>query len=149
MWPTQIPGYLETGRVVLFTLGHVGPREHLGILTNNTWTTVSDLSGIVVSGQILRFGCRDSVEGQGAGPRVQVPEKVPSRCCQGRLDLFFPMVDSKLLVPELNEAETMGAETACFEELLLQVRTDPDFWVPRYLVGLFVFRNGTTVPRMH
>lgn len=47
------------------------------------------------------------------------------------------MVDSKLLVPELNEAETMDAETARFEELLLQVRTDPDSWVPRYLV-LFV-----------
>uniref|UniRef100_A0A671EJR5 PIH1 domain-containing protein 1 n=1 Tax=Rhinolophus ferrumequinum TaxID=59479 RepID=A0A671EJR5_RHIFE len=30
------------------------------------------------------------------------------------------MADSKLLVPELNEAETMGAETARFEELLLQ-----------------------------
>nr|XP_019597188.1 PREDICTED: PIH1 domain-containing protein 1 isoform X1 [Rhinolophus sinicus]XP_019597189.1 PREDICTED: PIH1 domain-containing protein 1 isoform X1 [Rhinolophus sinicus]XP_019597192.1 PREDICTED: PIH1 domain-containing protein 1 isoform X1 [Rhinolophus sinicus] len=30
------------------------------------------------------------------------------------------MADSTLLVPELNEAETMGAETARFEELLLQ-----------------------------
>lgn len=36
------------------------------------------------------------------------------------------MVDSKLLVPELNEAETMGAETARFQELLLQVRADRD-----------------------
>lgn len=56
------------------------------------------------------------------------------------------MADSKLLVPELNEAETMGAETARFEELLLQVRTDRDFWVPW---GIFFFRNGTTVPIMH
>lgn len=40
------------------------------------------------------------------------------------------MADSKLLVPELNEAETMGAETARFEELLLQVRTDRDSWLP-------------------
>lgn len=30
------------------------------------------------------------------------------------------MADSRLLVPELSEAETMGAETARFEELLLQ-----------------------------
>ncbi|XP_076987267.1 PIH1 domain-containing protein 1 isoform X2 [Tamandua tetradactyla] len=30
------------------------------------------------------------------------------------------MADSKLLVPELSEAETVGAETARFEELLLQ-----------------------------
>ncbi|XP_015977857.2 PIH1 domain-containing protein 1 isoform X2 [Rousettus aegyptiacus] len=30
------------------------------------------------------------------------------------------MADSKLLVPELNEAETMGTETARFQELLLQ-----------------------------
>lgn len=30
------------------------------------------------------------------------------------------MADSKLLVPELNDAETMGAETSRFEELLLQ-----------------------------
>lgn len=34
------------------------------------------------------------------------------------------MADSKLLVPELSEAEKMGAETARFEELLRQVRTD-------------------------
>ena len=34
------------------------------------------------------------------------------------------MADSKLLVPELNEAEKMGAETMRFEELLRQVRTD-------------------------
>lgn len=32
------------------------------------------------------------------------------------------MADSTLLVPELNEAETMGTETTPFEELLLQVR---------------------------
>lgn len=30
------------------------------------------------------------------------------------------MADSRLLAPELSEAETMGAETARFEELLLQ-----------------------------
>ncbi|DAA24008.1 PIH1 domain-containing protein 1-like [Bos taurus] len=30
------------------------------------------------------------------------------------------MADSKMLVPELNDAETMGAETWCFEKLLLQ-----------------------------
>lgn len=30
------------------------------------------------------------------------------------------MADSKMLVPELNDAETMGAETSRFEELLLQ-----------------------------
>lgn len=30
------------------------------------------------------------------------------------------MADSKLLVPELNDAETMGAETSRFQELLLQ-----------------------------
>ena len=34
------------------------------------------------------------------------------------------MADSKLLVPELSEAEKMGADTARFEELLLQVRSD-------------------------
>ncbi|KAG8521424.1 PIH1 domain-containing protein 1 [Galemys pyrenaicus] len=34
------------------------------------------------------------------------------------------MADSKLLVPELSEAEAMGAEKARLEELLLQVRTD-------------------------
>lgn len=34
------------------------------------------------------------------------------------------MADSKLLVPELSEEETMGAERARFEELLLQVCTD-------------------------
>ena len=33
------------------------------------------------------------------------------------------MADSKLLVPELKDAETMGAETSRFEELLLQVQT--------------------------
>lgn len=40
------------------------------------------------------------------------------------------MADSKLLVPELSEADTMGDETARFEELLLQVRTD---WTLRSL----------------
>lgn len=40
------------------------------------------------------------------------------------------MADSKLLVPELNEAETMGTETARFQELLLQVRADRDSSVP-------------------
>lgn len=42
------------------------------------------------------------------------------------------MADSRLLVPELSEAETMGAETARFEELLLQVRPDQ-------LLGPWVF----------
>lgn len=51
-------------------------------------------------------------------------------------------MDSKLLVPELNEAEAMGGETARFEELLLQVRTDQGYCVPEYLVEIFVFRDG-------
>lgn len=50
------------------------------------------------------------------------------------------MADSKLLVPELNEAETMGAETARFQELLLQVRADRDSWVPGYL-GICFFQR--------
>lgn len=47
------------------------------------------------------------------------------------------MADLKLLVPELNEAEEMGAETARFQELLLQVRTDHDSCVPGYLGDSF------------
>ena len=49
------------------------------------------------------------------------------------------MEDSKLLVPELNKAEAMGAETARFEELLLQVRTDQRYCVPGYLGDFFFF----------
>ena len=48
------------------------------------------------------------------------------------------MADSKLLVPELNDAETMGAETSRFEELLLQVQTE---WTPgsQGIQGFFFF----------
>ena len=48
------------------------------------------------------------------------------------------MADSKLLVPELNDAETMGAETSRFEELLLQVQTE---WTPgsQGIQGIFFF----------
>lgn len=49
------------------------------------------------------------------------------------------MADLKLLVPELNEAEEMGAETARFQELLLQVRTDQNSCVPGYLGDSFLF----------
>lgn len=47
------------------------------------------------------------------------------------------MADLKLLVPELNEAEEMGADTARFQELLLQVRTGQDSCVPGYLGDSF------------
>ena len=70
------------------------------------------------------------------------------------------MADSKLLVPELNDAETMGAETSRFQELLLQVQTE---WTPgsQGIRGIFFFfggvwfvnvcalRKGTTDPSMH
>lgn len=71
------------------------------------------------------------------------------------------MADSKLLVPELNDAETMGAETSRFQELLLQVQTE---WTPgsQGIRGIFFFffggvwfvnvcalRKGMTVPSMH
>lgn len=48
------------------------------------------------------------------------------------------MADSKLLVPELNDAETMGAETSRFQELLLQVQTE---WTPgsQGIRGIFFF----------
>ena len=48
------------------------------------------------------------------------------------------MADSKMLVPELNDAETMGAETSRFEELLLQVKTE---WTPgpQGIQGIFFF----------
>ena len=48
------------------------------------------------------------------------------------------MADSKMLVPELNDAETMGAETSRFEELLLQVQTE---WTPgsQGIQGIFFF----------
>ena len=74
------------------------------------------------------------------------------------------MADLKLLVPELNEAETMSAETARFEELLLQVRTERTpgslrIWeilcvcvcvcVCVWCVCARALRNGTTVPRMY
>lgn len=49
------------------------------------------------------------------------------------------MADLKLLVPELNEAEAMGAETARFQELLLQVRTDPGLLCPWLFGGFFFF----------
>lgn len=59
------------------------------------------------------------------------------------------MADSKLLVPELNEAETMGTETARFQELLLQVRADRDSSVPGNLSPPPTpRRDGTAVPRM-
>lgn len=58
------------------------------------------------------------------------------------------MADSKLLVPELNEAETMGTETARFQELLLQVRADRDSSVPGNLSPPPPRRDGTAVPRM-
>ena len=48
------------------------------------------------------------------------------------------MADSKLLVPELNDAETMGAETSRFEELLLQVQTELTPGSPG-LQGFFFF----------
>lgn len=49
------------------------------------------------------------------------------------------MADLKLLVPELNEAEEMGADTARFQELLLQVRIGQDSCVPGYLGDSFFF----------
>ena len=54
------------------------------------------------------------------------------------------MADSKLLVPELNDAETMGAETSRFQELLLQVQTE---WTPgsQGIRGIFFFFWGGVV----
>lgn len=37
------------------------------------------------------------------------------------------MAESKLLAPELSDAESMGDETVRFQELLLQVRPDWTF----------------------
>lgn len=57
-------------------------------------------------------------------PEFRSPGRFPQVGVAGDAEVSSPglMADSKLLVPELNEAETMGAETARFEELLLQVR---------------------------
>lgn len=45
-----------------------------------------------------------------------------------RLGLFSrAMAESKLLAPELSDAESMGDETVRFQELLLQVRPDWTF----------------------
>lgn len=107
-------------------------------------TTVPDLSGTVASRPdssilIYNSGCRSLLRAREAGPRVPIPAKAPPRRrCWGRLGLFpGAMADLKLLVPELNEAEAMGAETARFQELLLQVRTDQGLLCPWLFGGFF------------
>lgn len=61
------------------------------------------------------------------------------------------MADSKLLAPELSDAESMGEETVRFQELLLKVRAD--WWEPGYLWlfkdrSIIIWHAEASVPRM-
>lgn len=146
MWLLQFIGY--RGRKCVFRIGQTGPIKRPNTLEDSAFFARDRRS---LPTQILEFWVQCGVLRIDRGPAInwlRLSGKSSPRF--ERLGLFSrAMAESKLLAPELSDAESMGDETVRFQELLLQVRPDWTFWESGCLSShTLALRYAASVPRM-